>query len=467
MTREELQAIVTRGETTEAEFKRSTGQRTDAAKAVCAMLNGQGGFVLFGVTDRGDIIGQEVSAQTLEQVIRELKRIEPYALLNPEVVPLDDTRSVLVVPVPSGGNSPYTYDGRPFVRQGPTTSVMPQAQYERLLEERMHPTQRWELMPAFEFGLDDLDHAEITRTVDEAIRRRRMDEPGTRDPEALLLGLGLIREGQLLNAAVVLFGKSDRLLPYYTQCLLRMARFRGITKSAFEDNRQVYGHAFDLFIEAQRFLRQHLPVAGRIVPGLFERIDDPLYPPEALREALANAICHRDYATGSGSISIAIYDDRLEISSIGRLPFGQTPADLTRPHPSQPWNPLIASVFYRRGLIETWGRGTLKMAELTEEAGLAPPEFEEQAGAVTVRFCPTRYVPPSRVSHDLTSLQRELLEFLATQGAAAISEMMEQLQTPAARRTVQENLALLQQLGLVEVSGRGRGARWQLRGGGT
>jgi ATP-dependent DNA helicase RecG len=464
MTFEELQAVVARGESEEIEFKRSTGQRTEAAKTVCAMLNGRGGFVLFGVTNKGVITGQEVSARTLEQVTRELKRIEPYALLNPEVVPLDETRSVIVLSAPGGGSSPYTYDGRPYVRQGPTTGIMPQTQYERLLEERMHPTQRWELLPAYKFSLDDLDHAEITRTVDEAIRRGRMEEPGTRDPKALLLGLGLIRDEQLLNAAVVLFGKADRLLPYYPQCLLRLARFRGTAKSEFEDNRQVYGHAFDLFIEAQRFLRQHLPVAGRIVPGLFERVDDPLYPPEALREALANAICHRDYAAGGGSIGVAIYDDRLEISSIGRLPFGLTPEDLTRPHLSRPWNPLIAGVFYRRGLIETWGRGTLKMAELTEQAGLVPPEFEEQAGAVLVRFRPTRYVPPSRVSHDLSALHRDLLHVLAGLGPAPLSDIEDKLHVQAATRTVQKALAMLQELGLVELKGHGRGARWMLKG---
>ena len=152
-------------------------------------------------------------------------------LLNPEEVTLSGDRSVIAIPVPQLGGGPYTYDGRPYVRQGPTTIIMPQEQYRRLLLEQMHPTQRWESQPAYEFGIDDLDHAEITRTVDEAIRRGRMEEPGTRDPEALLLGLDLIQHGRLLNAAVVLFGKADRFMPQYSQCLLRLARFRGVTKS--------------------------------------------------------------------------------------------------------------------------------------------------------------------------------------------------------------------------------------------
>ncbi|MHB9038896.1 MAG: ATP-binding protein [Armatimonadota bacterium] len=113
-----------------------------------------------------------------------------------------------------------------------------------------------------------------------------------------------------------------------------MARFRGVDKTEFIDNRLEHGNAFDLFQRAQRFFRDHLPVAGRIVPGLFERVDDPLYPPAALREAVANALCHRDYAKAGGSVSIAIFDDRLEISSSGILPFDLTPDDLLRPHAS-------------------------------------------------------------------------------------------------------------------------------------
>jgi len=240
-----------------------------------------------------------------------------------------------------------------------------------------------------------------------------------------------------------------------------MARFRGTTKSEFEDNRQVLGNAFMLFIEAQRFMRQHLPIAGRIVPGLFERQDDPLYPPAALREALANALCHRDYSV-SGAVSIAIYDDRLEITSVGRLPFGLTVADLSTLHPSRPWNPLIAQTFYRRGLVERWGRGTLKMAELNQEAGIAPPEFEEQAGAVTVRFRPTHYVAPRQVMHDLNTLQRDLLQILADLGPSSISTIETRLNQSTPRRTVQKALALLHDLGLARLEGTGRGSRWRL-----
>ena len=121
---------------------------------------------------------------------------------------------------------------------------------------------------------------------------------------------------------------------------------------------------------------------------MFERVDDPLYPPVALREALANAICHRDYSIGGGSVAAAIYDDCLEVTSSGNLHFGLTAEALFAPHESLPWNPLIARVFYRRGIIEQWGRGTIRMAELATSAGLSEPEIEAAGGGVTVRFRP-------------------------------------------------------------------------------
>lgn len=465
MTIDELRSIVGEGESASVEFKRTTGRRTDGAKAVCGMLNGAGGFVVFGVTDNGEIRGQEVSTESVEDVVAELRHIEPRALLEPETVTVTDDLEVVVVRVPGGlGGGPYTYRGRAYQREGPTTVQMPQQQYERLLVERTHPARRWEIQPAHGITIDDVDHAEITRTIDEAIRRGRLEEPGTRNPEELLRGLGLIQDGQLVNAAVVLFAQPETLPAHYPQCVLRMARFRGPDKSEFEDNRQEVGNAFQLLGRAQRFFRDHLPVAGRVVPNLFEREDDPIYPPEALREALANAICHRDYSQAGGSISLGIYDDRLEITSTGGLHFGLTVEDLKRPHSSQPWNPTIANVFYLRGIIETWGRGTIRMAELNKRAGLVPPDFEERGPAVAVTFRPTEYVPPNRVSQDISDFQKELLQVLADLGPSALSSIRANLSTEAHERTVQDNLQMLRSLGLIELKGRARGARWMLAG---
>lgn len=463
MNLEELRNVVAKGESETVEFKRTTGELEGGLRTVCAMLNGRGGFVLFGIGDQGRIAGQPVTDSTLRDIANALRKIEPPAFPDLEQVVLEPHKTVLVLRVPGEGG-PFTYDGRPYIRTLSTTSLMPQAEYQRRILERLHGSRRWENSPAEGVSINDLDTKELVRTVDEAIRRGRLDDPGTRNPAELLLGFNLLYDGQLLNAAVVLFGHSDRLMPHYPQCSLRMARFRGLDKSGeMEDNRQEVGNAFDLLVRAQRFLRDHLPIAGRILPGLFEREDDPLYPPVALREALANALCHRDYAVSGGAVSIAIYDNRLEISSTGVLPFGLTVEQLRQPHSSRPWNPLIAQVFHRRGIIEQWGRGTLKMTELTTQAGLEPPEWEETAGEVVVRFLPTRYVPPTRVAHDLSLLQRELLAILADNGPSSLSQIRSHLHTQAAERTVQDNLYMLREFDLITLFGQRRSAKWMLK----
>lgn len=461
MNLEELQAIVQHGESDKVEFKKSTGQRTDAAKTVCAMLNGLGGFVIFGVAPDGSIVGQEIGTRTLEDVANCIAQIEPPAFPDIETITLDTERSVIVLRVSGGGL--FSYEGRPYIRYGPTTRVMPREVYERKVIEKVHRVQRWENEPATGFTIDDLDHDEIQMIVKESIRRGRMDEPPSRSTFDILRGLNLINEGQLLNAAIVLFAKREKLMPFYPQCLLKMARFRGRDKNGLiDDNRQFMGNAFEIYTQAQRFILNHIPIASRFVPNVFERIDEPLYPTAALREAIANAICHRDYSISGGSISIAIYDDRLEINSTGLLHFGLTPADLLRPHASKLWNPLIAQAFYRCGIIEAWGYGTLKIIELTTEAGLVPPTFEENTGEVIVRFNPTKYVAPSQITHSLSPLQKSLLESLATSGSATLAEIRNFIAESVADRTIQANLAFLRDLNMVTTKGRGRSARWVL-----
>jgi ATP-dependent DNA helicase RecG len=137
---------------------------------------------------------------------------------------------------------------------------------------------------------------------------------------------------------------------------------------------------------------------------------------------------------------------------------------LFRPHESRPWNPLLAATFYQRGLIETWGRGTLKMAELTQQAGLPRPEIEEVAGALVVRFRPSRYVPPQRIGHDLTGQQQAILHLLGAGQRLALREVLAALGTDVPTWSVRDDLAFLKQVGLVDSSGHARGARWNLRG---
>jgi ATP-dependent DNA helicase RecG len=233
-----------------------------------------------------------------------------------------------------------------------------------------------------------------------------------------------------------------------------VARFRGSEKGEFLDNRQFHGHAFDLFQRAQRFILDHMPIAGRFEPGRMERIDEPAYSPLAFREAIANAICHRDYATGGSSIGVSMYDDRLEVTSSGTLHFGFTPQALFEPHESRPWNPLIASVFYRRGIIETWGQGTLKMARWAEAAGLPKPEILEIPGAVVVRFQRSLTGKTTGKTHEA------VLTLLAAEPSLSIPEVAERI--GKGPRATERIIRRLREAGKLERIGSAKGGSWKV-----
>lgn len=459
MKREELFELVAQGESDLLEFKKSTGDLKGGMETVCGFLNANGGRVLFGVTPAGKIIGQEVTDPTLREIAEECKRLDPPITLDVDQVKLENGRTVLALATGPGPMAPYVFNGRPFRRITSTTTLMPQAEYQRRLLQRDHATQRWENQPAVGYGVGDLDAKEVQQAVTESIASGRLLGPWTGVVDTLEK-LHLLVDGVPTQAAVVAFAREP--MPNYPQCALRLARFRGVTKAEFFDQQQLTGHAFLLLREAQLFLRRHLPVSGRFEPGVLQRIDEPLFPPLALREALVNALIHRDYAIYGGAVNVAIFDDRVEIISAGTLPFGLTVAELTRDHASRPRNPLLADLFYRRGLIERWGRGTQRIVEMCVAAGHPPPQFEERAGDVVVRFIPSGYVPPLRVERDLTERQRRILHFLASCDRVAASAIRDAVDSQLPDRTLRDDLKILRDLKLVDGFGRGRGARWWL-----
>ena len=352
----QLAALVKEGEGHALEFKRSTGELKEGIQSLCAFLNGSGGMVLFGVRPEGIIEGLKAGRE-------------------------------LVLAAVEGGVDmrPFTYEGRPYERVGSTTRRMPQAKYERLLVERGHAKRRWENLSAEGLALKDLDRKEILRTRELAIQQSRISSDTRRDIGEILDRLGLRVSSVLTRAAQVLYG--TRFMPDYPQCLLKLGRFRGTTVTGeIVDNRQEHMNAFSMVREGMAFLERTMPLGARFPKGTVFREDRFPVPPAALREILLNAVMHRDYSHYSGYVAIAIFDDRIEIQSYGRLPGGVTVEQLSGPHLSKPTNPSIAEAFHRTGAVEVWGRGTNRVIEMCEKHGAAPPVFEERQGFLVVTF---------------------------------------------------------------------------------
>lgn len=145
MTESDVRALALAGESETVEFKRTTGQLSCAAEALCAFLNAHGGQVLFGVGPDSQIAGQSVSDATMQDVAQVIRRFEPPAPVEIERVPLSSGQEILVLRASDNVEAmPFTYDGRAYQRIGTTTSVTPQETYQRLLLERAHARQRWE-----------------------------------------------------------------------------------------------------------------------------------------------------------------------------------------------------------------------------------------------------------------------------------------------------------------------------------
>ena len=286
-------------------------------ETLCAFLNGDGGFVVFGVDDDGKIVGQQVADTTNRQIAECLRQFEPFPLVDVDYVSLDEEKYLIVLSVANNREKPYVYKGRAYVRVESSTSTMPQRQYDDMLLFRNQPMGRWETQLNEKLTLLDLDEEEVLRTIRVGVEKGRLPEVAySNNVEEALIRMNLMRDGCLTNAAYVLYAKTGNV--DYPQCLLRMARFAGKTKEVFIDNRQVEGNVFRMLDEAMQFCFKHLSLSGE-VKGLIreERLSIPY---KALREALVNALCHREYQTVGGSVGLAVFDDRVEVSNIGHFP---------------------------------------------------------------------------------------------------------------------------------------------------
>lgn len=468
MELDQLKLLVKKGESENLEFKATTANLSAGMHTVCAFLNSDtGGIIIFGVKDDGKIIGQDVTDKTRKDIAVELKKIEPYAKPNIKYVPVNDTRFAIVIQVDAGENAPYTYEGRPFTRQQSTTTRMLRDEYD-FLYNKNNPA-AWEKLTNNTCTVRDLDKKRIKEVVQMAVHAKRLPESAISDTiPAVLKRFSLVDNGKLKNAAVILFCKKEE--NQFMQSQIKLARFRGIDKKAFTDNKFFIGNAFDLYDKAMDFLVFGLPLAAYIEEGKWERTEVPAIPYSVLREALTNALIHRDYSNSGGSAEVAIYTDRVNISNIGSLPRGLDIKELSKQHQSLPRNPLIANIFYLCGKIEKWGRGTIEMIQECKRVGNPAPKYETTEGSfsVTLPFKESiqtvlnyEVKPSAKRPTELTRRQKKVLTILQN-GPLGRETIMKLLKTTITSRAMTNELSKLRDLGLIKSHGSGKAIVWVL-----
>lgn len=456
-----------KNENIQTEFKSTTGELRQACQTLCAFLNDQGGWVFLGVKNDGRLIGQMVTDATCQEIANELRKFEPPVSIEISYIPIAGEKFVIAMEASPGNHIPYIYDGRPYYRLESSTSVMPQHLYEQLIVKRGQLNHAWEEFLADAYTIEDLDHDEIRKTIKQGIVAGRIPDDAINEsiPD-ILSSLDLLKNGKLKNAAVVLFAK--KVTPLYSQCMIKMARFRGLDETQdFIDNQQFYGNAFKMMEEANNFMRRHLSIASFYQADSFVRIDKPTLPVLAVREAMINAIVHRDYSQLSAAITLGIFDDRLEIWNNGLLPKQLKIMDLNSTHRSFPRNKIIANTFFKRGLIEGWGTGTVKIFRGCRDHGILDPIYTEYSGGVSIQFLFAE--PIQRIGDNtkqkvplekISIRQREIFHVLEKSGELKSPEIIERLKNPPLERTFRKDLAALKKLGIINSRGRGRHAVW-------
>lgn len=270
-----------------------------------------------------------------------------------------------------------------------------------------------------------------------------------------------MNDNQFTKAAIIIFAKKPDIK--FPQCILRLARFKGIDKSEFIDNKHVHGNIFHLIRSALSFVNLHLPIASTFSKNSVKREDKPLFPITVLREAITNAICHRDYSFSGGSGSVAIYDDRLEIWSYGLLPPGLSIDDLGELNQSIPRNRRIANVLYYHKLFESWGRGIRLIIDGCIEAGYAPPVYSINSGGLLLTM-PCQIVKKQIVqdtkTKELTDQQKEIISLIKQYQSLSTIELRDKLSFSPSERWVRDTLGKLKKLGYVDVVGQTTARKW-------
>jgi ATP-dependent DNA helicase RecG len=388
MTIEELEALIAQGEGQQLEFKRSLAELETAVRTLTAFANTEGGTVLFGVRQSGEIVGVEASQTSKEQLVNKVtSSTDPVLYPSVEFVKVNG-KTVIVVTVAESENKPHLAGGRAYKRVGSTTVQLRRDEYERLLLGR-HASE-YDRQPVEGATLGDIDENWVRWYLARRAEKRGLEVPATPLPN-ILTGLGALveRDGRLVptRAGVLFFGRDPQAFAPHSE--VRIARFQGTTMMHFVDRADLRGTVPEVIDEAERFIRRNTRLAAKVVG--FRRREVTEYPYEAVREAVCNAVCHRDYSMTGSVVRVMIFDDRIEVNSPGGLPPGVTIQNIERKHVLR--NTLLANFLYDIFYIEKWGAGITKMRRLMREHGLKEPLLEDLGSFFAVTF----YGPGDRI----------------------------------------------------------------------
>lgn len=376
MNRLELMERIRRGEDLHTEFKATDAHLDDIAAAMVAFANTDGGQLIFGISDEGQIVGVKDTDRLMQRIDQiAYQNCEPPLTVLQETIPTPEG-TVVVVHVPKGDQRPYrTSRGDYFIR---TTTGQRRASRQELLRLfQAVESLFFEETLILRAGLGDIDVATFARFCAQILGETETQ------PDTLLVNWRLVREREGRKhptaAALLLFGREpQKYLPY---AYVTAARIPGRDPSGEpSDAKRIEGTLFQMLEDAARFLNLHLRTAHQIRG--FEPEIYPELPEKALREVVVNALVHRDY-TIYAPIRIFILDDRVEVRSPGLLPNTVTVEMIRAGLAHVLRNPLLYTSL-RAGFVTDTGQGLRRAMRLVKEAIGREPEIREEGNETVV-----------------------------------------------------------------------------------
>jgi ATP-dependent DNA helicase RecG len=408
----EIIELLEKGETEKVEFKPSLSQRDKIMESISAFSNTTGGAVVIGVTDKGKIVGVDIGKSTIEKLANQVKQnTDPMVYPSIRIGEVDE-KHIVVIEVEESKQKPVLAFGRAYMRVGKSNQKLG---YEGIRNLALQSSKvYWDERVCEEASLEDIEEGKVRWFLKEARHKRGLDIDENTPVVEALLRLKLLKDGKPTNGAVLLFAKEPQR--FFIQSEAKCIRFKGVgVTGEMIDMRTVDDDVFDQLIEAEKFIFNNIALSAWIEEGKIQRQERWEYPPKAIREALANAICHRDYETSS-KVQVRIFDDRMEFWNPGRLPEGWTVETLRQVHESIPRNPSIAKQFFWVKYIEEVGTGTNKIIEWCIDWGLPEPEFKFTGTSLVVTLWKPRFTDEDVMNLDINNRQRDAIRYVKARG---------------------------------------------------
>lgn len=362
-------------ETETLEFKKSTGELKEAMNSICAILNKhQHGELYFGVRTDGTPVGQIVTEESLREVSQKIGNfIEPKIYPEINKVILDGKECIHVKF--EGKHIPYFSYGVARIRVADEDLQMSPEEITELLMKSGREGNRWENLVSNK-SVDDVDEELLIKYTRQAHEAGRIAISYT-DKKTVLNQLELTEGNKLLNAGKALF--SDDLIQD-----IQMAIFATDERLTFNDIQRYHGPVLKLVDIAESYIKSNIHWRAEFT-GSLQRTEIPEVPMDAIREALLNSFCHKDYSLGQSN-EVAIYKDRIEIYNPGTFPEGFEPQDfIDRPERPIRRNPKIARILYYSKAIESFGTGLKRIADACNMADVKY-EFKKLKSGFAVCF---------------------------------------------------------------------------------